>query len=166
MFSIQWKDNKGISVVEILAVVAVIAIALTSLLGLASFSLGVSNLLKQTTRANFIAQETVEAVRNFRDGTTWDTDGLGTLTTEVAYYPKKSTDTPPKWQIIQGEEQINGFTRKVVFNNVQRDGSDNIVESGGTNELDTKKITATVSWKERGRAHKVELVTYLTNWKQ
>jgi len=32
--------------------------------------------------------------------------------------------------------------------------------------VDTKEVTVTVSWTERGRSHEVELVTYLTNWNQ
>ncbi|MBZ9578287.1 prepilin-type N-terminal cleavage/methylation domain-containing protein [Patescibacteria group bacterium] len=159
---IQWKDNKkGISVIEILIVIAIIGIALTSLLGVAAFSLKVSVSIKETTQANALAQEIIEAVRNFRDGTTWDSDGLGTLTTSLAYYPQKTADTPPKWTLIQGEETINGFTRKVIFADVMRDASDNIVGTGGINDPNTKKVTVTVSWKDK----KVEIVTYFTNWK-
>lgn len=155
------KFTKGISIVEILIAIAVIVIGLAGLLGVATFSLKISTLIKETTRANNLAQEAMEAVRNFREGTDWNTNGLGTLTAGLAYYPQKSTDIPAKWQMISGEETIDGFTRKVIFNNVQRDGNDNIVESGGTNDPDTKKLTVTVSWKEE----KIEIVTYLTNWR-
>ena len=47
-----------------------------------------------------------------------------------------------------------------------RDGTDNIVESGGADDPNTKKVTATVSWEERGRSHSIELITYLTNWRE
>ena len=170
MSSIQWKDNKGISIVEILVIIAIIGIALASLLGLATFSLRASTSIKETTRANSLAQEAIEAVRNFRDGIAWDNDdpenkydGLGVITTGIIYHPEKSTDTPPKWQLIQGEETVGGFTRKVVFENVSRDTTNyNIVENGGENDPDTKKVTVTVSWGNK----KVEIITYLTNWKQ
>lgn len=154
-------STKGISIIEILIVIAVITIVLTSLLGVIAFSLKVSTSIKETTKANTLAQETIEAVRNFRDGTIWDTDGLETLTTSVAYYPKKSDDIPPKWTLIQGTETINAFAREVVFKEVQRDDNDNIVESGGTNDPDTRKATVTVSWKDK----KIEIVTYFTDWK-
>jgi len=157
-------NKKGISVIEILVVIAIIAITLTSLLGLASFSLGTSTLIKQTSQANGIAQETMETIRNFRDGTNWEINGLGALATSTDYYPQKS-GSPPKWQFIQGTEAIDVFTRKVVFENIMRDGNDNIVTSGGTNDPNTKKVIVTVSWTERGRAHQIELITYLTNWK-
>ena len=161
----QFGNKKGISIIEILVVIAIIITALSSLLGLASFSLGVSALIKQTNQGNLLSQEVMEAVRNFRDGTFWDVDGLGKLATSTDYYPQ-ATSSPLKWQLVQGTENIDGFTRKVVFGNVQRDANFNIVESGGTPDSDTKKVTVTVSWVERERTHQVEIVTYLTNWRQ
>lgn len=159
----QWKDNKrGVSIIEILIVIAIIVIALSSLLGISTFSLKISTLIKETGQANNLAQEAMEAVRNFRDGTDWNVDGLGTLaTTTVFYHPEKSTDILPKWQMISGAEIIDGFLRKIVFDDVFRDENDNIVDSGGTIDPNTKKITVTVSWKER----EVKIVTYLTNWR-
>ncbi len=143
--------------IEMLIVIAILAITLTSLLGLASFSLGATSLIKQTTQANALAQETMEAVRNFRDQTSWATNGLGVLTLGVAYHTEKSAGIPLKWSLISGEEQIGIFTRKVVFEKIYRDGSE---------DPDTKKTTVTVFWQERERTHKVELVTYFTNWQQ
>lgn len=158
---IQWKGNKkGISIIEILIVIAIIVIALIGLLGLITFSLKISTLIKETTQANNLARETLEVVRNFRDGTDWNTDGLNTLIAGDSYYLQKSTDIPPKWQVVPGEEIIGGFTRKVVFNNVQRDGNDNIVEAGDI-DLNTRKVVATVFWKDK----EIEIITYLTNWR-
>ena len=159
---IQWKDNKkGISIIEILVVIAIIAIALIGLLGLITFSLRISTLMKETVQANNLAQETIEAVRNFRDGTDWNTNGLGTLNVGADYYPEKSGGDPPKWQIVAGEEIIDGFTRKVIFYQVNRDANDNIVEAGGTPDPNTKKVIAVISWKDK----EIEIVTYLTNWR-
>lgn len=169
----QAGNKRGISIIEILVVIAICAIALASLLSLATFSLENSTLIKDTSLARNIAQETIEAVRNFRDGTNWENDdpenkydGLGIVSAGISYYPEKSSDSPSKWMLIQGEKNVNGFTRKVIFENVMRDGNDNIVVSGGANDPNTKKATVTVSWLERGRAHQVEIITYLTNWKQ
>ena len=167
----HWQDNKqGMSVIEILIAITIISTALVSILSLATFSLRVAIFNKETALAKNLAEETLEQVRNFRDGITWNNDdpenkydGLGVVATGIAYYPKKSTDTPPKWQLIQGEETVGGFTRKVVFENVSRDTTNyNIVENGGENDPDTKKVTVTVSWGNK----KVEIITYLTNWKQ
>lgn len=164
----SWKlvRGKGVSVVEILIVVAIIVIALTSFLGLASLSLGASTLIRQTSLATILSQESIEQVRNFRDGTNWNSNGLGVVSAGTAYHLEKSTDNPPKWNLVLEEETIGSFVRRVVFENVMRDGSKNIVTSGGTNDPNTKKITVTVSWQEKKRTHQVELVTYLTNWRK
>jgi type II secretory pathway pseudopilin PulG len=158
-------NEKGFSLIDILVAIAIVSVALVSLLGLASFSLATSTLIRQANQANNIAQETIEIVRNFRDGTTWDVDGLGKLATSTDYHPEK-TGSPPKWQLIQGEETIGIFKRKVVFKDVFRDSDSNIVESGGNFDPNTKKVIVDVSWQEKGRTHLVEITTYLTNWKQ
>lgn len=166
----KFKNEKGLSIVEILIIAAIIGIALTSLLGIATFSLRIATLEREVTQANILAQKTMEAVRNFRDETDWNNndpqdqyDGLGVITTGVAYCPEKSSDIPPKWMLIQGEETIDGFTRKVVFEDVSRDTNDNIeqVYNPNNDDPDTKKTIVAVSWKDK----KVEIVTYFTNWK-
>ena len=164
MLANQNDNKKGASIIEILIVIAIIVIALTSLLGVATFSLRISTLMRETNQANNLSQEVMEAVRNFRDGTSWDVDGFGKLATSTDYYPQ-ATSSPSKWQLVQGIENIDGFTRKVVFEDVMRDSNSNNVEAG-TYDPNTKKVIVTVSWKERGRDHKLEIFTYLTNWKQ
>ena len=161
----SYKNKKGIAVVEILIVISIIAIIISSLLGVVVFSLKLSASVKETTTADALAQEIVEAVRNFRDGTDWDSDGLGVLNTGSFYYPEKSGDTPPAWMLVEGEEATNGFVRKVVFERVSRDpGTGNIedVYDPVRDDPDTRKVIATVSWESK----KVEIITYFTNWKQ
>lgn len=153
------NNKKGISIIEILVVISVVIIGLVGLLGMSTFSLKVSTLMRENNQANTIAQETIEAIRNFRDGTSWGVDGLGTLAANTDYYPKQF-GLPPKWQLIQGTETIGIFQRKVVFNDVMRDTNDNIVESGGVIDSGTRKATVTISWKGK----EVKITTYFTNW--
>lgn len=155
------NNQKGISVIEVLVAIAVLLISFIGIFGILVFSLQTSSSIRKTTLANFLAQETIEAVRNFRNGTTWNMDGLGTLTTEVAYHQEQTGDAPPQWTLALGEEIINGFSRKVIFESVDRDTNDNIVESGGTDDPETRKITVTVSWQDKN----VEIITYLANWR-
>ena len=152
--SVLWKFNnkKGILTIEILIVVAIIAVTLTSLLGLVSFSLRAATLIKESTLADTLAKETIEAVRSIRDGE-WNkiTNGNHGITNISGY-----------WDFSGTENIIDGFTRTILIEDVQRDANDNIVESDGVNDPNTKKVTATVSWKSK----KVEIITYLTNWKE
>lgn len=160
----KYQSIQGIGIIELLIVIAIVVIALTSILGVATFSLKISIAIKETTQANALVQHTIEAARNFRDGTDWNTNGLGTLITGVAYYPQETTDIPPKWTLIQDEEIINGLTRKVILQKVSRDPVTGDIEDIYTPDNDdpnTRKAIATVSWKDK----KIEIVTYLTNWR-
>ena len=159
------NKKKGIAVVEILIVISIIAIIISSLLGVVVFSLKLSVSVKETTTADALAQEIIEAVRNFRDGTDWNSNGLGALNTGSAYYTEKSGDIPPAWLLVLGDETINGFVRKVVFERVSRDpGTSNIedIYDPSHNDPDTRKVMATVFWESK----KVEIITYFTNWRQ
>lgn len=166
MFSIPWRDNKkGISVVEILIVIAIISIALTSLLGLALLSLQVSTQMKENIQAINLAQEAIEAVRNIRDNSNWTklVNGNHGLTNAGGY-----------WDFVGTENIINGFTRTILIEDVYRDNTpgdseatddietDGVIEASDYLDPNTKKITVSVSWKGK----RVEIVTYLTNWRQ
>ncbi len=147
---------------EILIVVFIVGIAIIAFLDLATFSLRMNNIIKMNDLANDLAKETIEAARNFRDGTNWNTDGITTLTMGAAYHAEKTADNPPKWRMVSGEETVGVFKRKIVFSNGLRDAGGSIVESGGTSDPDTKKVIVTVTFPN----NEVEIVTYFTNWKR
>ena len=150
-------NKAGFSIIEMLIAIAILAMALTSLLGMASFSLGIQGLVRQTTQADNLAQEAMEAVRSIRDNNSWNqiTNGSHGLASSDGY-----------WSFSGTNDTIDVFARIISIADVRRDASDNIVESGGIIDPDTKKITVTVSWSERSRPHEIELITYLTNWRQ
>lgn len=147
--------TKGVSVIEILVVIAILGVALTGILGMASFSLGIQGLVRQTAQADNLAKEAMEAVRNIRDNNSWNQITAGT---------HGLSSSGGVWSFSGNQNIIDNFTRTVLISDVQRDALSNIIESGGTTDPDTKKITVTVSWSERSRPHEVKLVTYLTNW--
>jgi len=164
--------ERGGSLVEVIIVVAIIVGALAGILGLAAFSLVASETGKQTTEAVLLAEDTLEALRNYRDGINWDDndpgdeyDGLQIVTRNTAYHFHQSSDTVPRWQLLAGSETVDEFTRQIIFVDVCRDSSDNIVACPDTVDSDSVQATVTVSWQERGRSHDVELVVYLTNWR-
>ena len=76
-----------------------------------------------------------------------------------------TTGNPVRWMLLSGTETVGQFSRKIVFADVNRDVSNNITQSGGTLDSNTKKVTATVSWTSHARTHEATLVIYLTNWK-
>lgn len=143
-------------IIEILVVTAILAITLTTLLGLANFSLGVQTLARQTTQANELAQEAMEAVRSIRDNSGWG---------EIVNGSYGLVSTGGRWSFSGSNNPISGFTRTIVIGDAFRDSQDNIVESVGVNDPDTKKITVSVFWSEKSGTHNIELKTYLTNWR-
>jgi len=167
----KFREKKGFSLVEILIVGFIIAVGLTSLLGLSSFSLRIAGVERETIRANALSQEAMEAVRNFRDEIDWNNDdasdqydGLGVVTTGIAYHPERSSDSPPKWMLIQGQETLGIFTRQIMFEDVSRDASKDIEYEYNpvADDPNTKKVTVTVFWG----AKEVEITTYFTNWRE
>lgn len=165
------KSEKGGLLVEIVVVVGIIVGALVAILGLATAFLVTSQIVQQTSEATALAQEGLEIVRNYRDGTSWTAAippvGLGQVAYgPVVYHPAQS-GSPAQWTLVSGSETINEFTRTITFEQVRRDGSANIVPApSGSIDSKTVKATATVSWLERGRSHEVELEAYFTNWNQ
>ncbi len=158
------RGQNGIGLIELLIVMAIITTGLVYLLGMSSFSLRISGEKEKISQANFMAQEIMEGVRNFRDGTDWQTDGLGTLSALTPYHLEK-TGSPAGWALFLGEETTNGFTQSIVFDEVRRNDNDDIVENGGDLDQGSKKITVSVLWTERGKSQQITLISFLTNWK-
>lgn len=153
---------------EILIAIGIITIALISLLGVTAFSLQISTLTKETAQAEILARGAVEAIRSFREATDWGVNGLGVLNTgeNNPYKPQLDNGVnPPKWDLVLGQETINNFTRKIVFQRVSRDPATGNIESvynPANDDSDTRKAAASTSWKNK----KIEIITYFTNWKQ
>ena len=142
---------------------AVILTTLVAVLGIVNLSLRVSAEKKSALQAELLAREALEAVRSFRDNTDWSVDGLGTLTDEQSYRLVQ-IGSPLQWSLALGESIENGFTLSIVFSAAQRDGQANIVESGGSIDPATKKVTALISWQEQVESRQLTLVNFLTDW--
>lgn len=157
---IENTKKTGFILLEIIIAITLITIVFVILLGVSFSALNLSTSAQKETQADSLIKEEFEALRNFRDGTTWATNGLGTVNTGSGnpYYLVNNSN---KWALTSGTETVGIFTRKIVFDKVSRDASMNIVSSGGTNDSDTIKVTITVSWPGRT----LQDVSYLTNWK-
>jgi type II secretory pathway pseudopilin PulG len=156
------KQNKsaGVGLIEIIIATSIIAIALSALAGLGNFSLKIQNRLQKNTMANYLASEAIEAARAVKDES-WLS--LSSLATDTALHPAQSGN-PVKWVFSANSESIGNFSRQVIISNVNRDANDDITQSGGTLDANTKKITATIDWTEQGQSQQISLSTYLTNW--
>ena len=82
------------------------------------------------------------------------------------YLNEVSTD---EWELAPlngGVETISTnptFTRQIIIENVLRDGNGDIA-STGTVDYNSKRVTVTVWYEERGNQHEIHLTTLLTAW--
>lgn len=159
----QSYSDPGVSVVEIVVALFFVGISMGALFSVLTFSVRTSGLQQQELRAQLMAQEALEAVREYRSNTEWDA-GVGSLNTSMEYHPALTGD-PEDWTFSSGSEDLDGFTRSVVFNDVYRDGSDNITTGGGSLDSDSREVVVTVEWDDRGRGHEVTHTAIITNWR-
>lgn len=153
--------NKGFGIIEIIVALGIFVIIAVTGITTVVGTFSTNRLGSEETRANVYAQEGLNAGRSIRNQG-WDTPFLGTDCSAGCGV----TSTGGTWQWSGTDNSTDGFTRVIVVSDVQRDGSENIVESGGTDDPNTKKITSTVSWDfTPTRNNVVELVTYVTNWR-
>lgn len=156
------SSQRGFSVIEILVVVTIVGIAIFSLYELVVISrTSTSNQMRRLQALSY-AQEGMEAMRSIRDRS-WDSH-IAPLTETTAYY---LTFTNSTWTLTTTNPgPLDGlFTRIIKVAPVTRDSNGNIV-TGGTTDPDTRRVTVTVTWAERGSDRSVELQTYLTNFQQ
>src|SRR3989344_8223143 len=111
--TIRLYPGRGFSIIELLAGAGILTLSTSALLGFLAFTLTTSSFLGQQAEATALAQEALEAIRNFRDGTAWndddpqnENDGLGRLQTGAAYRVELSEDVLPRWQLLVGSEKI------------------------------------------------------------
>lgn len=160
---IYLKSKKsGFGIVEVIVAAAIISLALAGMAVLGNFALRIQSHLKQNLIATNLAIEAIEATRAVKEESWANFSVLGL---DIPYHPEK-IGPPAKWVMVGGAQNINGFSRQIVFSQVLRDMDDDIVESGGIPDSNTRKITVIISWFERGQSYQVVLNSYSTNWKR
>jgi len=152
--------KKGFGIIEIIIAAAIISLALASLGFLGNFAIRIQTHLKQNQIATNLAVEAMEAAKAVRNES-WT--NFSALPIDTAYHPEKG-GVPLKWSLVAGVENINGFSRHIIFSQVLRDADFDIAENG-TPDPNTRKIVASVFWNEKGKMYQVDLVSYLTNWR-
>ena len=149
------RTPKGFSLIEIVISVALFMIIAS---GLAVLAIGgpLNSLENQKrTQADAFLTESWEAVKSIRNQDwaliTNGTHGLSSLSS--------------KWLFSGSSDSYAGITRQITVEDVQRDDSGNIVVSGGTVDLDTKKITIDLSWSPTANSSQnLSVQSYLTHY--
>ena len=133
--------NKGISIIEVIVASAIIAISVVGIVTALQAFLLISLDNTEKTQAALMLEETSEVVQYIRDKG-WSAN-IEVLDSQVEYYivwnglDYSLTNTP------QIEKQK--FTRKLIFEEVERDSNDDITSSG-TLDTGTRKVVVTIEW--------------------
>ncbi len=151
------KKENGIALVEIIIGAAII---LTGILAISSsYTTYVQYALanEKNVEASYIMSEGLEAMTFLRDKT-WS--NIGKLSTTTNYYLVWNSNT---WATTTTVQYVDGiFLRSITVSDVARNASDQIAATG-TNDPNTKKITATVSYFQGHGTTTRSISTYLAN---
>jgi Tfp pilus assembly protein PilV len=137
------KFNKGQSLVELILAIGIFVFVILSLVFLILDSYLSGRLALEINKANFLAQEGLEAVRSIRDNSWSDLiSGSHGLAISGGHW------------IFQGNsedisDQLNGGSRIIEIEDIDKY---------------RKKVTSRINWQFQGRAEEVKLESYLTNW--
>lgn len=150
------KKLQGQALVELLLVIGIAAIFLPGLLTALVASREGQAQQDQRVEAVALMRETEEVVRSVRE------KGWNAFATNGTFHPAISGSA---WSFAPGSEVINGLTRQLVISDVYRDSNGVVVQSGGTKDSSTKKVTITVSWIQP-RIASVTSAMYVTRYVQ
>lgn len=152
------KSKLGFGALEIVIGSAIISSVFLGLFTVASSALRSLNMNQSETKAVFLIEEGVEAVKILRDNS-WT--NISNLTAGTNYYYNFNGTT---WESTLTNTFVDSkFERKFVLADVYRDANDDIVTSGGALDTGTTKLTVTVSWPSRGTTVTKSVSTYITN---
>jgi Tfp pilus assembly protein PilV len=138
-------QNNGFSVVEVILAAALFALIATSLVSILIYGEQSSVLAGERARANFLAEEGLEAVRNIRDA------GFSGLPADGNYGLQVSGG---QWAFLglNTSDTTGIFTRQINISTV---------------DANRKTITSTVNWQQTPqRTGSVVLTTRLTYWQK
>jgi prepilin-type N-terminal cleavage/methylation domain-containing protein len=158
MVNISFK-KRGFSLIEIIIASSIFLLAVTTIFS--SYAIALKATVKNTAylQAAFLAEEGNEALKNMRDFG-WS-NYVGSLSVGTPY---RLSWTAGMWQATTTNTFIDGkFDRAFVLSAVSRDGSNNIVSSGGTVDTNTKKVVVSVSWNEGGATTTKTMESYVSN---
>lgn len=151
-------QEKGAGIIEIILAVFIVSTVFFAISQINVMALKASGERNNKENALMLAQEGIEGTRVIRDAG-WIANISG-LSFGGTYYLVNQANA---WVLTASNPGLinNKFTRTIVIINVSRDINDNIVQSGGTDDPKTKKVTVTVSWGNPAKS--VQLATYITD---
>lgn len=149
------KPVRGSLLLEALVAIGVAAMFMTALLGFVVAANRSSDRALEIQQSIWNTSEGAEALKTITFASL-----TNTLTGSLSF-------ASSVWSLGTSAPQTltDGSTRTVKVEDVYRDASCNVVISGGTLDVDSKKITSTTSWTDTaGRLHTTSTTSIRTNW--
>ncbi|MEI6511482.1 MAG: hypothetical protein WCO25_05625 [Candidatus Uhrbacteria bacterium] len=149
------EGEGGFVLLEALLAIGTLAFFLMAANGLAFIAKVGSGRTHQAELATWTAQEGMDALQSLSFSSLTNTT-VGSLSFAGG-----------RWTLGTSAPQTVGtnMTRTVKVSSVSRDGSCNVVTSGGTTDADSKKLESVVAWTDvAGRSHTTTLSSLRTQW--
>jgi len=150
-------NKQGFSLLEIILAVALFAIFATGAAATILRGINLNRLGNEYTGAAQYAAEGIEAARSIKN------QAFANLINSVG---TGITKTGTIWTFSGASNTFDKYTRTLAIADVYRDGSGNVVATGGTLDALSKKATSTVQWNfATGKNETFSTISYFTNWK-
>ncbi len=147
--------KRGFGIIEIVVALGLFAVVGVTGITMVLHSFTANRLGNEQTLASNITSSGLEIVRNIKTQN-WSNLVAGT-------YGLKNT--AGIWSLSTLPETWDKYTRTVTIADSQRDGLGNIVDSGGSADPNTKKVTVSTGWNVgAARNNSVILSEYFTNF--
>ena len=160
LFNFRQKkfDRQGFSLVEMVIMISVATFSILIIWKIYASFIRISVSNPSLFQASFLAEEGIEAVKFMRDDSwTSNIDSLSSGTSYVLAFNNVSWEATTTLSLID-----NQFDRRVVFEDVNRDGAGDIAVSG-TPDLNHRKPTVIVPWQKNNSTTTREITTYVSN---
>jgi type II secretory pathway pseudopilin PulG len=157
------KDNQGSLLIEVMVSVALLVVFAVAIGSFAAANNRVIASAKMESLAAAFAKESMEQAFAIKEQG-WPSIGSVLPGNYIigqsgnSYVLQSDAGMPP------GEKIEGAFTRIVSISKAFRDGSGNLAASGAEDPA-VRRIVVTVTWQDHGLTKKVQLASYVTNWK-
>lgn len=159
----QHSTKRGVLLLELLVVISILAIILSIGAQSVYVSMQSGKISSESDVAIGLANESLEAARAVADEkwqNIYDLTGKGST-------QYKTVQSGSRWTIATGTESIAlntaSYTRYVIIDNVSRNASTRLVDTGTNYDPSTQKVTVTVSWQ--GSGSPISVSDYFFRWK-
>jgi hypothetical protein len=153
-------NQKGSLLIEVMVSAALLVSFSAGIGGLMAMNNRLMSTSRHTTQATALAKEAMERAYAIKQANWSDLSNLA----EGKYQIQQAGNVFSFIPNEAGEQIDDTFIRTVGVYRAYRDNSGNLALSG-TEDANARRLETVVTWQEHGLDHRVQLTSYITNWK-